>query len=141
MHLTKGLEFEAVVVMTRDDKVLPFQLRIESVADEVEFDNVYETERHLLYAACTRARAVNPTLEFRKVGSLGGVLPMRFAQLVEEVAQFMVICKNALSFVLGLFVESYGETGQVGQLVGPASVVDLPRIPDGNVEGPEHHHA
>ena len=30
--------------------------RLEAVADEVELDEVYETERHLLYVACTRAR-------------------------------------------------------------------------------------
>ena len=42
--------------MACDDDVLPLQSRIESVADEVELDDVYETERHLLYVACTRAR-------------------------------------------------------------------------------------
>ena len=56
MHLAKGLEFKAVVVMACDDAVLPLQRRIETVADEAELDEVYETERHLLYVACTRAR-------------------------------------------------------------------------------------
>jgi superfamily I DNA/RNA helicase len=56
MHLAKGLEFKAVVVMACDDDVLPLQSRIEAVADEVELDDVYETERQLLYVACTRAR-------------------------------------------------------------------------------------
>jgi superfamily I DNA/RNA helicase len=42
MHLAKGLEFKAVAVMACDDEVLPFQSRIESVADEVELDDVYE---------------------------------------------------------------------------------------------------
>jgi len=70
MHLAKGLEFKAVVVMACDDDVLPLQSRVESVADEVELDDVYETERQLLYVACTRARdrllitAVNPASEF-----------------------------------------------------------------------------
>jgi superfamily I DNA/RNA helicase len=36
--------------------VLPLRSRVESVADEVELDDVYETERHLFYVACTRAR-------------------------------------------------------------------------------------
>lgn len=56
MHLAKGLEFKAVAVMACDDEVLPLQSRIESVADEVDLDDVYETERQLLYVACTRAR-------------------------------------------------------------------------------------
>ncbi len=70
MHLAKGLEFKAVVVMACDDNVLPLRARLEAVADEVELDEVYETERHLLYVACTRARdrlfvsGVNPTSEF-----------------------------------------------------------------------------
>ena len=70
MHLAKGLEFKAVVVMACDDDVLPLQERIETVADETELDEVYETERHLFYVACTRARdrllvsGVEPASEF-----------------------------------------------------------------------------
>ncbi len=70
MHLAKGLEFKAVAVMACDDGVLPLQTRLETVADETELDDVYETERHLFYVACTRARdrllisAVRPTSEF-----------------------------------------------------------------------------
>jgi hypothetical protein len=70
MHLAKGLEFKAVVVMACDDDVLPLQSRIEAVADEVELDDVCETERQLLYVACTRARdrlmvsCVSPGSEF-----------------------------------------------------------------------------
>ena len=70
MHLAKGLEFKAVAVMACDDEVLPLQARIESVADEVDLDDVYETERQLLYVACTRARdrllvsGVRPGSEF-----------------------------------------------------------------------------
>ena len=56
MHLAKGLEFRAVVVMACDDEVIPLQSRIESAADEVELEEIYTTERHLLYVACTRAR-------------------------------------------------------------------------------------
>lgn len=70
MHLAKGLEFKAVVVMACDDDVLPLRARLEAVADEVELDEVYDTERHLLYVACTRARdrlfvsGINPASEF-----------------------------------------------------------------------------
>jgi len=56
MHLAKGLEFRTVVVMACDDEVIPLQSRIESAADEVELEEIYTTERHLLYVACTRAR-------------------------------------------------------------------------------------
>ena len=56
MHLAKGLEFRAVVVMACDDEVIPSQERIETVSDEADLAEVYDTERHLLYVACTRAR-------------------------------------------------------------------------------------
>ncbi len=56
MHLAKGLEFKAVVVMACDDEVIPSQERIEGVADGADLEEVYDTERHLLYVACTRAR-------------------------------------------------------------------------------------
>lgn len=56
MHLTKGLEFKAVVVMACDDEVIPLQERMEGVADNADLAEVYDTERHLLYVACTRAR-------------------------------------------------------------------------------------
>jgi len=42
--------------MACDDEVLPLKARVEAVADEVELDDVYETERQLFYVACTRAR-------------------------------------------------------------------------------------
>ncbi len=70
MHLAKGLEFRAVVVMACDDEVIPLQERIETVADEADLEDVYNTERHLLYVACTRARdhllvtSVSPASEF-----------------------------------------------------------------------------
>ncbi len=56
MHLAKGLEFRAVVVMACDDEVVLLQQRIDEVADEADLKEVYDTERHLLYVACTRAR-------------------------------------------------------------------------------------
>ena len=70
MHLAKGLEFRAVVVMACDDEVVPLQERIEMVGDDADLQEVYDTERHLLYVACTRARdqllvtAVAPASEF-----------------------------------------------------------------------------
>jgi len=56
MHLAKGLELRAVVVMACDDEVIPLQERIEDVTDDSDLQEVYDTERHLLYVACTRAR-------------------------------------------------------------------------------------
>ncbi len=70
MHLAKGLEFRAIVVMACDDEVIPLQERIASVADDADLREVYDTERHLLYVACTRARdnllvtSVDPASEF-----------------------------------------------------------------------------
>lgn len=69
-HLAKGLEFRAVAVIACDDEVLPLQERIESVADSADLQEVYNTERHLLYVACTRVRghllvtSVAPASEF-----------------------------------------------------------------------------
>ena len=60
MHLAKGLEFRAVVVMACDDEVIPLQERIETVSDEADLQEVYDSERHLLYVACTRARDYLP---------------------------------------------------------------------------------
>ena len=56
MHLAKGLEFRSVAVMACDEEVLPQQERLERVTDASDLSEVYETERHLLYVACTRAR-------------------------------------------------------------------------------------
>ena len=50
--------------------ITPLQARIESVADDADLEEVYNTERHLLYVACTRARdhllvtSVDPPSEF-----------------------------------------------------------------------------
>lgn len=56
MHLAKGLEFKTVVVMACDDEIIPSQERMESVTDDSDLQEVYDTERHLLYVACTRVR-------------------------------------------------------------------------------------
>ncbi|MDP3488736.1 MAG: 3'-5' exonuclease [Phenylobacterium sp.] len=70
MHLAKGLEFKVVAVVACDDEVLPLAERIDSVVEESDLDDVYDTERHLLYVACTRARdrllvsGVKPGSEF-----------------------------------------------------------------------------
>jgi len=42
--------------MACDDDVIPQLDRIESVADDADLEEVHNTERHLLYVACTRAR-------------------------------------------------------------------------------------
>jgi superfamily I DNA/RNA helicase len=56
MHLAKGLEFRAVVVMACDESVLPDAERIESANDPSELEAIYNSERQILYVACTRAR-------------------------------------------------------------------------------------
>ena len=76
MHLAKGLEFRSVAVMACDDEIIPSQERIENVADDADLEEVYDSERHLLYVACTRARdhllvtGVKPASEF--LDDLGG---------------------------------------------------------------------
>ena len=70
MHLAKGLEFKAVAVMACDEDVIPSIQRIEAVGEDSDLSEVYNTERHLLYVACTRARdhllvtGINPVSEF-----------------------------------------------------------------------------
>jgi superfamily I DNA/RNA helicase len=60
----------AVAVTACDDEVLPLQARIEAVGDDGDLQEVYDTERQLLYVACTRARdrlwisGVEPASEF-----------------------------------------------------------------------------
>jgi ATP-dependent exoDNAse (exonuclease V) beta subunit len=56
--------------MAADEDVVPLESRIRAVADEADLEEVYNTERHLLYVACTRARdhllvcGVKPVSEF-----------------------------------------------------------------------------
>ena len=70
MHLAKGLEFRAVAVMACDDEIIPLQERIETVGDDADLKEGYNTERQLLYVACARARdfllvtSVEPASEF-----------------------------------------------------------------------------
>jgi superfamily I DNA/RNA helicase len=70
MHVAKGLEYPAVAVIACDDEILPSQERISAVTDDSDLEEVYNTERHLLYVACTRARdhlfvsGVEPASEF-----------------------------------------------------------------------------
>jgi superfamily I DNA/RNA helicase len=70
MHQAKGLEFKAVAVMACDDEIIPLQERMEEVTDDTEIEDFYNTERHLLYVAITRARdlllvtSVEPKSEF-----------------------------------------------------------------------------
>lgn len=70
MHRAKGLEFRAVAVMACDEDVIPSEARIAEIGDEADLQEVYDTERHLLYVAATRARdhllitGVDPASEF-----------------------------------------------------------------------------
>ena len=56
--------------MACDDEVMPLQDRIKNVGDDGDLQEVYDTERQLLYVACTRARdrlyvsGVTPASEF-----------------------------------------------------------------------------
>ena len=39
-----------------DDAVVPLFELIRTVANEMELEDIYKTERHLLYVVCTRAK-------------------------------------------------------------------------------------
>jgi ATP-dependent exoDNAse (exonuclease V) beta subunit len=49
---------------------LPLEARVAGAADEAKLDDIHETERRLLYVACTRARehllltGVSPVSEY-----------------------------------------------------------------------------
>lgn len=70
MHQAKGAEFRAVAVMACDAAVLPSEARLAAAQDEASLDEIFATERHLLYVAATRARdhlclsGVRPISEF-----------------------------------------------------------------------------
>jgi hypothetical protein len=58
--------------MACDEDALPLRSRIDAAADETELEDIYDTERQLLYVAATRARdrllitGVKPGSEFLK---------------------------------------------------------------------------
>lgn len=56
MHDAKGHEFRAVAVIACDADILPNEERLIAAADEKSLKEVFDTERHLLYVAATRAR-------------------------------------------------------------------------------------
>ena len=70
MHNAKGLEFRCVCVMACDDSIVPLEERILAIGDQADIEDLYNTERNLLYVACTRARdhllvtGVDPVSEF-----------------------------------------------------------------------------
>nr|WP_220495076.1 UvrD-helicase domain-containing protein [Paracoccus sp. MC1854] len=70
MHDAKGQEYRAVAVMACDADVLPNEDRLHSASDARAHREIYDTERHLLYVAATRARerlwlsACTPASEF-----------------------------------------------------------------------------
>ena len=43
-------------LMACDDEVIPLQARTETAAEDSDLEEIYNTERHLLYVACTQAR-------------------------------------------------------------------------------------
>ena len=70
MHGAKGREFEAVIVIGCDAHLVPLEARLLAAEDDRAMAEAYETERHLLYVAATRARdhlwisGVEPVSEF-----------------------------------------------------------------------------
>jgi superfamily I DNA/RNA helicase len=70
MHGAKGLELRAVILVACDEDIVADPALIGSVGDQSDLEAIYDTERHLLYVAFTRARdrlfvsAVAPGSEF-----------------------------------------------------------------------------
>lgn len=70
MHDAKGQEYRAVAVIACDDGVIPNEGRLIAATEERALKEVFDTERHLLYVAATRARerlwisACEPVSEF-----------------------------------------------------------------------------
>ena len=68
--LGKRIGISVCLVMACDDEIIPLQSRIETVSDDADLEEIYNTERHLLYVACTCARdhllvtSVMPAYEF-----------------------------------------------------------------------------
>ena len=56
MFDAKGLEFRAVAVMACDAEVIPSPDRLAEADVIAGLQEIYDTERNLLYVACTRAR-------------------------------------------------------------------------------------
>ena len=52
----QSLDFRAVAVVACDEDLVPLADRLATAASEAELREIYETERHLLYVSCTRAR-------------------------------------------------------------------------------------
>lgn len=68
MHLAKALEFRCVLVLACGNEIIPLQKRVEQVADDNDLEEVYNTERHLLYVAYTRAHDELMVTGFRIFG-------------------------------------------------------------------------
>lgn len=70
MHDAKGREYRGVAVMACDADILPSEERLLGATDERALQEIFDTERHLLYVAATRARerlwisACDPASEF-----------------------------------------------------------------------------
>lgn len=56
MHIAKGLEFRAVIVVGCDVSLVPLEVALEKASDAAELDSLLDMEKHLLYVAATRAR-------------------------------------------------------------------------------------
>ncbi len=70
MQLAKGLEFRAVAVMACDAQIVPLESRVEGAETQDDLDEIWQTERQLLYVAATRSRenlllsGVSPVSEY-----------------------------------------------------------------------------
>ena len=56
MHAAKGREFRSVMILGCDEDTIPSEARLADAEDQKALQEIFETERHLLYVAATRAR-------------------------------------------------------------------------------------
>jgi hypothetical protein len=103
MHLAKGLEFRAVAIMACDEGTLPLDERVADAADEAELDEIFETERRLLYVACTRAREHLMVILFSGYRTVDFLFHTREAQqaaIWDQVGHIMSACGLAFGAMI-----------------------------------------
>ena len=83
MHLAKGLEFCAVVVIACDDEIPPSQERIEWVGDDADLQEVYDTERHFALR-----RVPRETIALAPMSTASRCWRGRKASAIRRVGQF-----------------------------------------------------
>jgi hypothetical protein len=78
-----------VIVMACDEEIVPLQSRVETVADEVELEEVFETERHLLYVACCPSYLIDPSDPGPSCADIADAIPHSDQWLLELLGRIV----------------------------------------------------